>query len=76
MHTHVHPLHVHGTCMARAYRFGPFLSAETFLATNLLFYIPFVGAFATDPNMVFGPATPTGFPMCTTGGDRTSAPCM
>jgi hypothetical protein len=52
-------------------KFGPFLSAETFLATNLLFYIPFVGAFATDPNMVFGPATPTGFPMFTVALDET-----
>lgn len=52
-------------------KFGPFLSVDTFLFVNLLFYIPFVGAFATDPNMVFGPKTPTGFPMFTTALDET-----
>jgi hypothetical protein len=38
------------------------LNAQTFMYVNLWFYLPFVLAFATKPNLVFGPSTP-GIPM-------------
>merc|ERR1712216_56276 len=40
-------------------------NAPTFTFVNLLFFLPFVTAFCTVPNMVFGPSTPMGMPMFT-----------
>jgi len=46
------------------------LNAVTFNFVNLLFFLPFVGAFTTYPNLVFGPSTPTGMPMFTEDMDE------
>jgi hypothetical protein len=47
------------------------VNASTFLFVSLFWYLPFVLAFYTDPNMIFGPSTPTGFPMFTMDIDET-----
>jgi hypothetical protein len=39
------------------------LNFESFNMFSLVFNVPFVIAFFYDPNMMFGPSTPTGMPM-------------
>jgi hypothetical protein len=39
------------------------MNPETYNMFSLCFQFPFVVAFFYDPNMIFGPSTPTGFPM-------------
>ena len=41
------------------------LNAATYLFVSLLWFFLFVIVFYVDPNMMFGPSTPTGFPMFT-----------
>jgi len=44
----------------------------TFNFINLIWYLPFAVAFFTDPNMIFGPSTFTGFPLFLVDLDETS----
>lgn len=48
------------------------LNVETFLMVNLFFYLPFVLAFLTDPNAMFGPSAPSGMPMFTEDMNETA----
>lgn len=55
-----------------AFSCGRLLDASTFCVVNVIFYVPFVLAFCTVPNLVFGPETPTGMPMFNTELDETA----
>lgn len=50
------------------------LNVKTYLFVNLCFYAPFVAAFLTNPNMMFGPNNPMGadFAMFTVELDETA----
>jgi hypothetical protein len=41
------------------------LNLATFNLINLIWFLPFVAGFLTAPNMLFGPSSPTGFPLFT-----------
>ena len=49
------------------------LNKSTYIFVNLLFFLPFVAAFCSDANMVFGPSSPFNpFPMFNTDLDETA----